>query len=49
MNGNPLLHCSRPAVYIHGPDRKWLILSHYKEQVCRAGNLKLGKKSWMSL
>ncbi|CAI9592948.1 unnamed protein product, partial [Staurois parvus] len=24
MNGNLLLHCSRPVVYIHGPDRKWL-------------------------
>ncbi|CAI9608860.1 unnamed protein product, partial [Staurois parvus] len=25
MNDNPLLHCSCPAVYVHGPDGKWLI------------------------
>ncbi|CAI9617723.1 unnamed protein product, partial [Staurois parvus] len=24
MNDNPLLHCSCPAVYIHGLDGKWL-------------------------
>ncbi|CAI9537554.1 unnamed protein product, partial [Staurois parvus] len=24
INGHLPLHCSRPAVYIHGPDRKWL-------------------------
>ncbi|CAI9592296.1 unnamed protein product [Staurois parvus] len=24
MNGNPPLHCPSPAVYIHGPDGKWL-------------------------
>ncbi|CAI9590093.1 unnamed protein product, partial [Staurois parvus] len=24
MNGNLLLHCSHPSVYIHGPDEKWL-------------------------
>ncbi|CAI9538132.1 unnamed protein product, partial [Staurois parvus] len=24
MNSNPLLHCSHPAVYVHGPDGKWL-------------------------
>ncbi|CAI9534542.1 unnamed protein product, partial [Staurois parvus] len=24
MNGNPPLHCHRPAVYIQRPDRKWL-------------------------
>ncbi|CAI9589937.1 unnamed protein product, partial [Staurois parvus] len=24
INGTPLLHCSRPAVFVHGPDGKWL-------------------------
>ncbi|CAI9565744.1 unnamed protein product, partial [Staurois parvus] len=24
MNGNPLLHCSRWAVYVHGPGGEWL-------------------------
>ncbi|CAI9614018.1 unnamed protein product, partial [Staurois parvus] len=24
INGHPPLHCSRSAVYIHGPDGKWL-------------------------
>ncbi|CAI9587919.1 unnamed protein product, partial [Staurois parvus] len=24
MNSNPLLHCSHPTGYVHGPDRKWL-------------------------
>ncbi|CAI9623004.1 unnamed protein product, partial [Staurois parvus] len=24
INSDPLLHCSRLAVYVHGPDGKWL-------------------------
>ncbi|CAI9577585.1 unnamed protein product, partial [Staurois parvus] len=24
INGHPLLQCSHPAVYVHGPDGKWL-------------------------
>ncbi|CAI9618506.1 unnamed protein product, partial [Staurois parvus] len=24
MKANRLLHCSCPAVYVHGPDGKWL-------------------------